>query len=92
MRMTMTTLPPQWPTLLLKLDRLRDILRTQGCISSRIASGRRVWSVRYFEPSEDEGTVQRSLYLGSDPSILNLAREYLDDLRVMNILVENSSS
>ena len=66
----------RWQTVKAKIEACSHLLCGQGAICSRLASGRRVWSVRFDDPGEG-GRVQRSIYIGSDPELVERARRLL---------------
>ncbi len=70
------------------LERLRDssrYLMDQGSVSSRKASGRRVWSVRFYV--RDCGKVtQKSIYIGNDPVLVAWTRRFINQCRAQGDL------
>lgn len=71
----------RWETLRNRLDALAGLLAERGCLSSRrTGQSSRVWSVRYSEVV-DSRRVQRTLYVGKDPVVVQRTRQYLAGLR-----------
>lgn len=72
MRMTaMTmTMKTRWSIVQRKLEAAAESLGRQGSIVSRIASGRRVWSVRFVERDKSGRRVQRAVYVGGDRELV----------------------
>jgi hypothetical protein len=79
---TARSLEARWLTIREKMHASAAHLRTQGAIVSRLASGRRVWTLRYYTRDGDR-PVQRTIYLGGDdqPTLLARARLLLAEYR-----------
>jgi hypothetical protein len=71
----------RWQAIRQKLEAAADDLSRQGTLASRLASGRRVWSVRFYEQQSDGRRHQRAIYLGSNPELVNRAEELLAEYR-----------
>ena len=69
----------RWAVIRSKLEAHADDLATQGVLVSRVASGRRVWKVR-FVVREGGRRVHRAIYVGGDdqPELLERARRLLE--------------
>ena len=84
-------LPPKlearWQKVHLVLRRHAAALAAQGTLASRLAAGRRVWSVRFYQ-SVGTRRAQRSVYLGSDPRLLKRAEELLREFRRPKVIQE----
>lgn len=77
-------LPPvlqaRWDELEARIRRHAPLLVDQGTLSSRLASGRRVWSLRFYDAVGDR-KVQRSIYIGNDEYLLQRTQELLQSIR-----------
>ena len=67
----------RWAALRVKLEAHADDLATQGVLVSRVASGRRVWRVR-FVVRVGGRRVHRAVYIGNQPELLERARRLLE--------------
>jgi hypothetical protein len=70
-----------WSLLRAKIAPYAGLLAEQGSLSSRLASGRRVWSLRFVEPLADGRSVQRSIYVGGNPELVSRVRQLLGRYR-----------
>ena len=64
----------RWERIVEQFGLYRDVLAYRGSLSSRLASGRRVWSLR-FVVEIDGRRVQKAIYLGADPGLVKRARD-----------------
>ena len=69
----------RWAALCVKLEAHAADLATQGVLVPRVASGRRVWKVR-FVIREKGRRVHRAIYVGGDdqPELLDRVRRLLE--------------
>ena len=67
----------RWAAIRAKLEAHADDLATQGVLVSRVASGRRVWKVR-FVIREGGRRVHKAVYIGNQPELLERARRLLE--------------
>jgi hypothetical protein len=70
----------RWAVLEQKIRRYSDLLVDQGTLASRVANGKRVWSLRLYEKTAT-GRVQRAIYLGADTDLVQRAQQLLDEFR-----------
>jgi hypothetical protein len=71
----------RWSLLQAKIAPHARLLAQQGSLASRLASGRRVWSLRFVAEMADGRIVQRSIYIGTDPELVNRAQQLLCQYR-----------
>lgn len=70
----------RWRALEAKIRSCAELLVHQGTVASRLARGRRVWSLRFYEMTSS-GKVQRAIYLGGDDFLLQRTQELLNEFR-----------
>jgi len=76
------TTPPdaRWPVIEQRLRDLQPVLRRQGTIVMKTGRKSPAWSLRYKAYSAGK-RVQKSVYLGTDLSLVQRARELLEHFR-----------
>lgn len=70
----------RWAVLEPKIRSNVDLLVDQGTLASRVSSGKRVWSLRFYETTTT-GRVQRAIYLGADKALVEQAEQLLEEFR-----------
>jgi hypothetical protein len=80
--MTTKTDESRWPALCAKLQAHSATLAKQGTVTSRIAGGRRVFSVRFVDRQHGGKAVQRCIYVGGDQELVRLTRELLESFKM----------
>ena len=71
----------RWKLLEQRMSGVAELLEHQGTITSRMARGRRVWSVRFHAPDSDGRSVHRAIYVGDDSVLLKRSRRLLASFR-----------
>jgi type I site-specific restriction endonuclease len=71
----------RWLAIRGQLESAADMLTKQGVITSRWASGRRVWSVRYRQADRSGRRVHKSIYLGDNAELIRRAQRLLEQFR-----------
>ena len=59
----------------------RALFQRQGSVVQGRARGRPTWSLRFVEHGPKDRSVQRAIYLGSDPQLVQRVRELLAECR-----------
>ena len=76
-----TKMEDRWLAIRGQLESAAEILKKQGVIASRRASGRRVWSVRYRQEDQSGRRVHKTIYLGDNAELIRRAQGLLDQFR-----------
>ena len=71
----------RWQVIAAKMAAQAHLLARQGALASRAGPRRREWSVRFTEQLVDGRSVQRAIYVGSDPVVVQKARDLLKHYR-----------
>jgi hypothetical protein len=70
----------RWQTIERRMRELEPVLRRQGTITAKTGRKSQAWSLRYKDYST--GTrVQKTLYLGTDPGLVQCAQQLLEHFR-----------
>jgi len=85
-----SSLERRWRTIEAKIEAVAHELEHSGCIASQSKDGRRAWSLRYSS-HQDGRTVQRAIYLGAAPAIVERARRLLKTYRERRFWSEQAS-
>ena len=73
----------RWEAIQLKLQANVEVLASRGTLVAKMASGRRLWVVRYFVQEEGR-RVHKSIYVGGDdvPELLDRVGHLLEEYRL----------
>lgn len=82
----------RWMAILRQLQELTIYLMDQGTLSSRLASGRRVWSVRLYVDTDSGQRRQKAIYVGSNPVLIGRVQDFLDHCREQGDLFRSVES
>ena len=81
-RLTTEALETRWSAICERLSPHAASLMDQGALSSRLANGQRVWSVRFYvDEGEPSRKRQKAIYVGSHPELLRRVQQFLDHCR-----------
>ena len=82
----------RWSAIWARLRAQSLYLMDQGTLSSRLASGRRVWSVRFYVERDGASRRQKAIYVGSHPTLIRRVQWFLDHCREQGDLFRNLKS
>ncbi len=68
------------PRVLVKIQTLGRLLDKQGSLVQKSIKGNRYWYLRYYDRTGVKA-VQRSLYVGKNPTVVEAVRTYLRERR-----------
>jgi hypothetical protein len=70
----------RWQTIERRMRELEPVLRRQGAITAKTGRKSPAWSLRYKDYSTGK-RVQKTLYLGTDPGLVQRAQRLLEHFR-----------
>jgi hypothetical protein len=71
----------RWEKLRTRLEAVAQLLETQGYLECKRQGGKPFWCVRFFD-SVKGSRKRRTIYVGNDPDVVVLVKDFLGQCRV----------
>ena len=80
MAVASSALESRWRHLREKIMQYAELLVDQGTVASRLARGKRVESLRFYQQCGSR-RIQRAIYLGADQRLVQRTQDLLEEIR-----------
>ena len=81
----------RWQRIKEKLEAHEGILAKRGILSSKVVNGRTIWRVRFRAPREGGGMIRRTIYIGTNPELVERVRRLLRTFREGTVLAKETA-